>query len=333
MPLMPSDIPPILEGALKTVFLQELESLKPSYQRVAQIVPTTQETQDYGWVGSPPAIRELIDERVGKGLAISGMKITDKTWEATIAVSRRELENNQYGIIRDRVRGLAQRMAQGIDSRIWTMLCECYTAAGKTAWGTSFDGYDKNGAARSGNNYFAIATHTYPEPAEYTSNQSNFPDTGLSEAQLFIEYNAMCAWKDDRGEILPYVPDLLIAAPTIYQTALQITRPGGAVVPAAAAAYRMVGDQLGLDIMMCPYWAADVATGTRNWALACTRGITKPAILQVFTPTANGQLFEFSALEGNSDSGFMRDMYYYGIRGRWNIGYGDWRTWIYNAIA
>ena len=35
---------------------------------------------------------------------------------------------------------------------------------------------------------------------------------------------------------------------------------------------------------------------------------------------------EFNALEVNSETGFMRDKYLYGIRGRYNVGFGDWRT-------
>ena len=35
--------------------------------------------------------------------------------------------------------------------------------------------------------------------------------------------------------------------------------------------------------------------------------------------------FEFEALEANSEEGFMRDRYLYGIRGRYNVGFGDWR--------
>jgi phage major head subunit gpT-like protein len=35
--------------------------------------------------------------------------------------------------------------------------------------------------------------------------------------------------------------------------------------------------------------------------------------------------FEFEALERNSENGFLRDQYLYGIRARYNAGFGDWR--------
>ena len=332
MPLMPSDIPQTLNAILKVVFLEELSKLEPTYTRVCTQVDTTQETQDYGWVGAPPAIREFIDERVGKGLAVSGFKITDKTWEATLAVSRRSLENDQMGEIKSRIREMARQMVMGVDEYAWTMLRESYTAAGAAAYGYSWDNYDKNGTKTASTIYFTDTDHVYPAPAEYQTAQDNFPDDAFTVADLFTQYTTMMTWKDDRGKISPHKPDLLIASPKIWKTCIEAVAPL-TVVAANATTYNNMAPSLGLDVMMCPYWAADVAGGTNNWALACTSGVTKPLILQVFTPAANGQLFEFSSLEGNSDNGFMRDMYYYGIRGRWNIGYGDWRNWIYNAIA
>ena len=34
---------------------------------------------------------------------------------------------------------------------------------------------------------------------------------------------------------------------------------------------------------------------------------------------------KFQALEGNSETGFMRDEYLYGVKTRFAFGYGDWR--------
>ncbi len=50
-----------------------------------------------------------------------------------------------------------------------------------------------------------------------------------------------------------------------------------------------------------------------------TKGVVKPVILQSRTP------IEFAALEADSESGFMRDEYVYGVRARYNAGYGLWQ--------
>lgn len=322
MPVMPSDVPQYLEAALKVIFLQEVNTLKPDYERVCTTIKTTQETQDYGWVGSPPAIREFIDERVGKGLAVSGMKITDKTWEATLAISRRTLENDQIGAIHTQIREMAQRMIQGVDEYAFTMLRESYLGV----YGSGFDNWDKNGASR-GSVYFTSDSHTYPEPAEYTTVQDNYTTGALTDTTLWTAYTKMMTVKDDRGKIMPHKPDLIVCAPQVWKTALQLVTPMTLSV-AATVAYANVSPQLQLDVLPSPYWVDVTAGNAKNcWALARTTGTMKPLILQLFSPAANGQLFEFSSLEGNSDNGFMRDMYYYGIRGRWNMAYGDWKNW------
>ncbi len=332
MPLMPSDIPQALEAMLKVIYLEEAAAAKPDYPRVCTQVDTTQETQTYGWVGSPPAIREWVDERVAKGLTPSAFSLKDRTWEATIAVSRREMENDQMGVIQNRVRDLARRMAQGIDELAFSMLLNANQSAYAAAYGYSWDNYDKNGTKTASTIYFADTDHVYPAPAEYTTAQSNKGTAAFTVSDLFACYTAMMTWKDDRGKILPYKPDLLICAPQIYKTCLEALAPL-TVVAANATTYNNMAPSLGLDLIMSPYWADDLSSNSANWALACTSGVTKPLILQIFTPAANGQLFEFSALEGSSDNGFMRDTYYYGIRGRWMLGYGDWRSYYLNVVA
>ena len=51
-----------------------------------------------------------------------------------------------------------------------------------------------------------------------------------------------------------------------------------------------------------------------------TKRVVKGVVLQMRKP------FEFEALEQNSETGFMRDVYHYGVRARYNAGYGDWRA-------
>ena len=39
-----------------------------------------------------------------------------------------------------------------------------------------------------------------------------------------------------------------------------------------------------------------------------------------------GKDFAFDALEGSSENGFLRDQFLYGVRARYNVGFGDWRA-------
>jgi phage major head subunit gpT-like protein len=157
--------------------------------------------------------------------------------------------------------------------------------------------------------------------------------TALAAASLWTTYGDLCSLLDDRGENFENAPNLLIVPPKKAETAYQLLSDGVSIV-AAATAYINTVPKLGLDLEVSPYWANTVAgSQTTCWGLAKTDGIVKPLILQLFAPAANGQLFEFSALEGTSDNGFMRDTFYYGIRGRWELGYGDWRSFYLHLVA
>ena len=57
-----------------------------------------------------------------------------------------------------------------------------------------------------------------------------------------------------------------------------------------------------------------------NWFLLDSKRAVRAIVLQM------RREFEFNALEMNSEEGFLRDRYLYGVRGRYNVGFGDWRT-------
>ena len=68
---------------------------------------------------------------------------------------------------------------------------------------------------------------------------------------------------------------------------------------------------------------------TANVELRDTKRAIKAMILQQRSDVP----VEFTALEQNSgsESAFMRDRFFYGVRGRYNVGYGLWQT-AYGAI-
>ena len=65
------------------------------------------------------------------------------------------------------------------------------------------------------------------------------------------------------------------------------------------------------------------------WFLLDTKRPIKGVILQQRSDVP----VEFSALDnsGQNESAFMRDRFYYGVRARYNLGYGLWQT-AYGAI-
>jgi phage major head subunit gpT-like protein len=129
----------------------------------------------------------------------------------------------------------------------------------------------------------------------------------------------MMKFKDDRGKPLGIVPDLLVVPPDLQWTAMELLNSSfyPELVAAAAGSQKLASNVLKgrLDLVVSPY-----LTDTDNWFLLSTKGLVRPVILQSRIPV------EFSALEGASEAGFIRDQYLYGVRARYNAGFGLWQT-------
>ena len=81
----------------KTSFVGGLGQAASQYQPLATVVPSTTGTEEYGWLGSMPGMREWIGERVIHGLEQHGYSIKNKPFELTIAVPRTAIEDDTYG--------------------------------------------------------------------------------------------------------------------------------------------------------------------------------------------------------------------------------------------
>ena len=132
MALTRSDIPDLLLPGLRAEFAQAYRSeLDTSVaERIATVVSTTMPAQRYAWLGAVPPMREFLDERRPQGLAANAVTIEDKTFESTIAVERKAVEDDQLELIRLRVRDLAFRVAAHRQQIVVEALAGGFTALG-----------------------------------------------------------------------------------------------------------------------------------------------------------------------------------------------------------
>src|SRR6185436_16185534 len=114
MALTKGDIPDLLLPGLKTEFEAAYRAQVDDSvaDQIATVINTTMPVQKYAWLGSTPPMREFIDERRPQGMAEYAVSIEDKTFESTIAVDRKAIEDDQLDLIRLRVRDLASRVSQ-----------------------------------------------------------------------------------------------------------------------------------------------------------------------------------------------------------------------------
>ncbi|GIV02701.1 MAG: hypothetical protein KatS3mg015_1531 [Fimbriimonadales bacterium] len=311
MAITKSDIPNLLLPGLKTEFDQAYRSRVENgiAQQLATVVHTTIPSQKYAWLGSTPTMREFVDERQPEGMREFHYTIEDKTFEASIAVDRRAVEDDQYDLIRIRVRELADRVAEHQHKIVVEALAKGFSDAG----------YD-------GVSFFNTA-----HPTGGGSTYGNRTTSALSETALATAINQMMQVPDDRGEPLGIVPDTLLVGPKLQWDAIALIESpvvvykGNSTDTAPSTPYKNVF-QGKLKLVISPYLRGSYDD---YWFLLDTSRAVRAVILQQRSDVP----VEFSALESGSqsESAWWRDRYFYGVRARYNVGYGLWQT-AYGAI-
>lgn len=303
MPLVRSDLLSLVEAGLRTEFFSafrqlEGESIVP---RIATIIRTTLPTQKYGWLGTVPVMREFVDERTPTGLRVVEYAISDRTWEASIAVDRRALEDEQYDMIRLRVRDLALEAVRHKEQLVVQALLQ------GAVDGRCYDGqllFDTN--------------HQEGESGV----QSNVFNGALSTEALQQAISRMMQFKDDRGRPMGIMPDTLLVGPKLHWLAMELLESPVVVqanTPAEYTPYKNVL-QGKLRLIVTPYIAG---TDENKWFLLDTSRSMRAVVLQERQDVP----LEFSALDSpNSEQVFMRDQVFYGVRARYGVGYGLWQT-------
>jgi phage major head subunit gpT-like protein len=311
MALTKSDIPDLLLPGLKAEFAQAYKSeIDLSLaDKIATVINTTMPVQRYSWLGAVPPMREFVDERRPSGMSAQTVTIEDKTYESTIAVDRKAIEDDQLDLIRLRIRDLAFRVSAHRQQIVVEALSGGFA-------GTGYDGQP----------LFSTA-----HPTVGSSTHSNRSTEALSAAAIAAGIEKMMTVPDDQGVPLGIMPDTLVVGPKLQWAATElidspvVVYKGNTADTAPSTPYKNVF-QGRLNLVVSPF-----LTGTADdyWFLLDTKRPIKSVILQQRSDVP----VEFSALDNASgaEAAFMRDRFYYGVRARYNVGYGLWQT-AYGAI-
>lgn len=84
--------------AFSAAFRGVLGQAPSQYATVATRVPSTTSSNEYGWLGQFPNMREWIGDRVINSLAAHGYAIRNRDFELTVGVRRNDIEDDNVGI-------------------------------------------------------------------------------------------------------------------------------------------------------------------------------------------------------------------------------------------
>ena len=293
MPMTTGDISALLLPGLKTAFFGTFEEMGHQYQDISTLIPSDKDTEHYAWLGALPGVNEFLDERRVGDLKEYEYFIKNKTWESTISVDRAAIEDDQYGQLAIRAKQMGASGAQHLDLLTYGMLEGGFV-------NPCFDGAAFFGPHTQGG-----------------ITQVNRAGDTLSAASLQAAITKMMRFQDDQGRPMGVIPDKLVVSPENFFEATVLLNSAFYPDLVTTASQELAMNPLKglLSLTVSPYLASP-----NNWYLLDTKRVVKAVILQMRKD------FEFEALEQNSETGFLKDVFYYGVRARYNAGYGDWRA-------
>lgn len=289
----------LLTKGLRSEFFSRFNAASTYHQDLATRVQSNSESENYKWLGSVPRMREWGTGRVARGLRTESYSVENLKYESTLEVDRDEISDDQTGQIRIRVAELADRAATHKDFLIAQLLIN-----GESAGFHSYDGLpffsDVHQSGSSG---------LQSNKLNSTAADPDDPTTEEFRKSLRAAIGAIMNYKDDQGDPMSTTATgfACIVPPNMYISALE------------AVSATMVGStnnalQGAARVIPFPW----LTSGTK-WYLFKIDGAIRPVIFQDREPV------EFTALTENSDEGFRREKFLYGVRARYRMTYGYWQ--------
>lgn len=302
--MLPSQYSKITARGVRGLILARLDTGDNSWvDAIAMRITSDQATEEYGWLGSSPAMREFIGGRTPAELAETSFKISNKDYEGSITVKLKDMRRDKLGMIQVRTNQLADRAMDHPASMISKLLV---SGASKLCYDGKyfFDTAHEEGKSGPQSNKLAV---TAAAPA--TPTVEEFSKAILSAIQ------ALYGFKDDRGEPINQsakafqvqVPIALMGTALTATTALLGTGGMSNILPALAGKFT-------LDVVPNPR-----LTWTNSFALLRTDEAAKPFILQ-----QEGEADVITLDEGSEYCKLNKECLF-GIDWSGNVGFAYWQ--------
>lgn len=278
---------------IKTTFNNAFAAAPALWPDIAMKVPSTTKENDYKWLANFPRMRKWLGEKTVKALAAYKYSIVNDDWEATVAVSRNDIEDDNLGILGPQAQSAAFSAKQLPDEIVFELANQGFASR-------CYDGqyffdidHDVAGASVSNKGTMALSCATL----------------AAAQASYGAARTAMKKFKDEDGRPLNITPTVLLVPPALEDTANAL----------------MTVDRLE-DGKPNPYKgtakvvAANWLTSDTAWFLLDTTKPVKPFIYQ----ERKAPVF-VQQTDPHCDNVFERAEYKFGAEARAAGGYGLWQ--------
>lgn len=277
----------IIYQNLKKEFEKGIEEARCIAQDLYQVVPSTSDSNVYGWLGHIPGFREWNknEPRVLRNVESFDFTVANRKFEETIQISIDTVEDNQLGSYAGIARQIGAQGKQVWDEIVFDLFNKAFTTT------LAYDGLSwcndahKAGLSTVDNNLGALA----------------LSDTNFEAAVTRLRSFTIKPDKLSAARPLNPVADklILLVPPALEVTAKKIV-----------AVERIASGADNINYKTAEVMATSWITGTK-WFVINAGSPLKPVFLQ------NRKPLEFRQLTPkDSDDAFMRDVYLYGAKMR-----------------
>lgn len=241
--------------------------------------PSVQAVETYAGIGNAPALREWVGGRLAKSLSEYSKTVTNKDYEATLEIFRKDLQRDKTGQLGIKVAQMAQRAAEHDEILLSTLI----NAGAAGTLDLSYDGqyfFDTDhsvGNSGTMDNDIVFDISDSPSAIDGSTTAPSPENFAFAYLQAIQQ---MQGFKDDQGEPINHnMREVLVMVPkgmSAYARAglFSATFGGGATNPAFAASTA--------DGAVKPRLAVNPRlTWTDSFAVFRTDGIMKPYLAQV----------------------------------------------------
>jgi len=268
-------------------------------------VDSTTAAMSHNFLGSAPRMREFIGQRQAVGATSNNFIIRNRKWEASFEVEQETFEDDQLGLIKPLIQGLAYEAQRHPVELAIQLLPAGFTTK---AW--------------DGVNFFGDHTKVVPGQANKAWINNNLGALSLGSTQYGQARAALRLANDDRGRPLNF--DLsgnntyLFHGPNMEEVVTQLLNSDFTIGPMPAKGGGGAGTMASnvWKGTATPYTTAYITDW--SWGLVYTgRPGSKPLLRQWRIKPALVQ----KTNPETSEKVYQEDKYEYGIRGRYAVGY------------
>jgi phage major head subunit gpT-like protein len=106
----------------KASYQSAFDGVTPDYPAISTQVPSTTRSEKYAWLGQWPQLREWIGDRHIKNLETHDYTIKNRDFEATVAVDRNDIEDDQFGVYSPMMAEMGRAAATHPDELVFELL-------------------------------------------------------------------------------------------------------------------------------------------------------------------------------------------------------------------